>query len=295
MADTPALHRALAADILRRLAARGAEPGERLSRLALARELGVSRTPVEGAIGLLESLGAVRIEGRAVILADAALPPERLGPPRESTEAEATRLIVAIARDRRAGLLPDDVSERFLRGHYGAARAVVDKALQRLAAVGAMGRNRGHGWHFRPGYASAEERAASYRFRLMIEPAGLLEPRFALPAGWAEAMRARHLAFLDRPWAAEHAVAFFETNAAFHLGLAEASGNRFLAQAVDQQNSLRRFSNYAWQTGVERVRVSVEDHLAVLDAIAARDMPAAAAQMRRHLAGNARLDQPRLA
>lgn len=287
--DAPALHRALARDILRGLRGRDARPGERLSRLALAKEFGVSRTPVAGAVALLETLGVVETYGRAVLLRDLGFDPERLAPPVEDGGDAAAALIVTLAQDRGSGALPEEVSERLLQARYGVGRAVLAAALRQLAEVGAVTRNRGHGWRFGPGYASAEDRAAAYRFRLMIEPAGLLEPGFSLPAGWAAEMRRMHEQFLGRAWRETDPVAFFETNAAFHRGLAEASGNRFLVQAVEQQNQLRRFSNYDWQRGVERVRVSASDHLGILDALEAGDRAEAAERMHRHLAGTAAL------
>lgn len=285
----PALHLALARDILRHLRARGAAAGERLSRLALAKALGVSRTPVAGAMAVLEAHGVVVAEGRAVHLRDPGFDLARLGALEAAQGDEIAQLIVTLAQDRHAGALPEEVSERLLLARYGVGRAVVAGALRRLAEVGAATRNRGHGWRFVPGYASAEERAASYRFRMMIEPAALMEPGFALPAGWAGRMRAMHEGFLARSWPAIDPVAFFETNAAFHRGLAEASGNRFLAQAVEQQNQLRRFLNYDWQRGPERVRVSAAEHLGILEALEAGERGEAAERMHRHLAGTAAL------
>jgi DNA-binding GntR family transcriptional regulator len=287
--ETPALHRDLARDILRGLRARGAAPGEKLSRLALAKELGVSRTPVEGAVALLESLGVVETEGRAVRLRDVGFDPDRLAAPATEDGDAVARLVMQLAHDRRTGTLPEEVSERLLQSRYGAGRAVVAAALRQLAEVGAVTRNRGHGWHFGPAYASAADRAASYRFRLILEPAGLLEPSFTLPSGWIAGMRRAHERFLGRAWKDTDPVVFFETNAAFHRGLAEGSGNRFLVQAMEQQNQLRRFSNYDWQRGVERVRVSAADHLGILEALEAGDRTEAAERMHRHLAGTAEL------
>ena len=287
------LHRELAQDILRRLRARGVAAGERLSRLHLARELGVSRTPVAGAVALLERHGVVATEGRTVRLLRTDLDPAALAG--EPAGDAVAALLVALARDRRAGALPEEVSERQLQARYGAGRQVVAAALRQLAELGAAVRNRGHGWRIVAGFMNAEERQASYRFRMVIEPAALLEPGFALPPGWAAEMRARHQAFLDRPWRATDTVAFFETNAAFHLGLAEASGNRFFAQAVAQQNRLRRFNNYDWRSGEERVRVSAAEHLGILTAIEAGRREEAAERMHRHLAGTALLPwRPRL-
>jgi len=287
IAGAPVLHRTLARDILAALRARGAVPGEELSRLALARALGVSRTPVIGAIALLSAMGAVRIDGRRVRLADPDIDPAPLAA-EDETDATAT-LMVRIAYDWRGGSLPSEVSERLLQGRYGASRTEVSGALRRLAEVGAVVRNRGHRWRFQTGYGHPGDRAAAYRFRMMIEPSGILEPGFALEEGWIARTRAAHERFLARSWREVDSVAFFETNAAFHLELAQASGNRFLAQAMDQQNQLRRFYNYGWRRGPERVRVSVTDHLGILDALAAGNRAEAAERMYRHLAGTAAL------
>lgn len=284
---TPALHRDLAREILLRMRARGAASGARLSRLALAKELGVSRTPIAGAIAVLERMGVVATEGRAVRLLDAGFDPDSLGPAEAGDET--ARLIVLLAQDRRAGTLPEDVSERQLQTRYGAGRPLVAAVLRRLAEIGAVTRNRGHGWRFAAGYASAEDRQASYRFRLMVEPAGLLEPGFRLDPAWAASMREAHGRFLGRAWRDTDPVRYFETNAAFHLGLAQASGNRFLVQAIAQQNQLRAFRNIEWESGVERVRVSASEHLGILAALEAGDGAEAAERMHRHLAGTAAL------
>ena len=279
---TTPLRRNLARDILDLLRERGAEPGERLSRPALAEALGVSRTPVNGAIALLEELGAVRSEGRSVRLRTLDLDPKAL--PSGEEETGVARLLVAIARGRADGTVADEVSERQLAQQFGTGRGVVAQALAQLAEAGVASRNRGHGWRFTAGFASAEERAASYRFRLLIEPAALLEPGFSLPAGFATQMRREHQRFLDRPWRDDDAVDFFRINAEFHAGLAEASGNRFIAAAVVQQNRLRTLANYSWRLGPERVVVSVREHLAILDTLQAGDRERAALQMRLHLA-----------
>jgi DNA-binding GntR family transcriptional regulator len=279
MTGSTPLQRDLARGILDLLRERGARPGERLSRPALAEALGVSRTPVAAALALLEDLGAVRRDGRAILL-------ERLdlNPPAPSgAEEGADRVLVAIARGRADGTVPDEVSERQLSQTLGVGRGVVALALTQLAEAGVATRNRGHGWRFAPA-ASPSDRAASYRFRMLLEPAALLEPGFALPPGFVERMRRDHARFSAALWTDEQAVAFFRMNAAFHLGLAEASGNRFIAAAVAQQNRFRMLSNTAWRLGPERVEVSVREHLAILDTLVSGERERAALLMRLHLA-----------
>ena len=91
------------------------------------------------------------------------------------------------------------------------------------------------------------------------------------------------------PWSDTVSIALYEMNAAFHEGLAAASGNRYLLVAVQQQNRLRRFGNYDWTFGHERVIVNCREHLAILDQLEASQNEAAAALLRRHLEGAARL------
>lgn len=276
------LQRDLARNILDLLRERQAEPGEQLSRHALAAALGVSRTPVNGAIALLEELGVVRTEGRTVRLRNLHLDPGVLEV--EEEEGRVARLLVNIARGRADGTVPDEVSERQLAQQFGASRGVVAQALTQLADAGVAMRNRGHGWRFTAGFASPAERAASYRFRMLIEPAALLEPGFVLPPGFAARMEREHRKFLERPWQDDHAIAFFRINADFHSGLAEASGNRFIAAAVMQQNRMRTLANYSWRVAPERVEVSVREHLKILETLLDGDRERAALLMRLHLA-----------
>jgi DNA-binding GntR family transcriptional regulator len=150
-------------------------------------------------------------------------------------------------------------------------------------------RKPGHGWSFLPVVSPTAGAIESYRFRMIVEPAGLLEPTFKLPEGWSQSIRARHRHFIDQPWSQFSSVAFFEVNAEFHEVLAKASGNSFVHMAVVQQNKLRRFLNYDWVFGHERVEVSVREHLEILDAIEAGERQWAASMLRRHieLAGRA--------
>ena len=288
--DTTTLQRGLARNILDLLRERGAQPGERVSRLALAEALGVSRTPIGAAMSLLEDLGAVRTEGRSVLVRSLDVPAPL--PEESAAENGSGRLLVAIARGRADGTIPAVVSERQLSVQLAASRGAVAQALAQLADAGVATRNRGNGWRFTAGFACERERAASYRFRLLIEPSGLLEPDFALPRNAAERMRRDHSGFLDRPWDDARAVDFFRMNAEFHLGLAEASGNRFIAAAVAQQNRARMLTNFGWRVESERVRASVREHLDIMDALEAGHRDRAALLMRLHLMGAMALPHP---
>ncbi|GAB4187514.1 MAG: GntR family transcriptional regulator [Thalassobaculales bacterium] len=283
----------LAAQVARRIleiaAARALPAGARLTEAALAADLAVSRTPVRAALRRLEASGHARPgPGRGYVLARPVAPAE-VGEAAATPAAAEENLQVAIARDRLSGDLPESVSEADLLRRYGVARSVMLRVLSGLAEAGVVERRPGYGWAFRVANDSPESRAESYRFRLVIEPAALLEPSFRLDPAWAQAMRARHLAAMAAPWHDGMAVAFYEMNAAFHEGLARASGNRFILAAVQQQNRMRRFTNIHWTYGHQRVLENTREHIAILDCLAAGDGEMASLLMRRHLQGAARL------
>ena len=263
-------------------------PGTRLAEVALAERLQVSRTPVRAALKLLATRRLVHAGARrGYFVANAA--PSWHKTPGKPAPHDTDRLFLAIARDRRAGRLPDEVSERDLMQRYDATRPVVQRVLTKLAEVAAVQRKPGHGWRFQPIIADAQARDESYRYRMLIEPAGLLEPGFRLDPTWAADMRRRHQDMLALQWSETASIALYEMNAAFHEGLAAASGNRYLLVAVQQQNRLRRFANYDWTFGHERVVVNCREHLAILDQLEAGQHEAAAALLRRHLEGAAKL------
>jgi DNA-binding GntR family transcriptional regulator len=271
------LQRELARAILAELRRAAPRAGEPVNQLALAARLGVSRTPIRAALELLAAQGLVARGPRGFSVGDLAADESLRARPADDG------LISRIARDRHDGALARDVSEADLMRRYGASRAGTVSALRRLAELGLAMRKPGFGWRFLAAAETAAEKQAAYRFRLALEPAALRQPGYRADPDWLAAMRARHLTFLERRWRAADAVAFFEMNAEFHLGLVSFSGNRFFIQATQQQNSLRRLRNYSWRLGPERVAVSARDHLAIIAALEAGDAVLAADLLTTHL------------
>jgi DNA-binding GntR family transcriptional regulator len=285
------LQNELSASILDVIRMEKLEPGTRLGEVALAERLQVSRTPVRAALQLLARRGLVRPgERRGYFVANGKPSEHKVA--RRPMVTDVERLFLAIARDRRSGRLPVDVSERDLMQRYDATRPIVQRVLTRLSEVAAVQRKPGHGWRFLPTISDPQARAESYRYRMLIEPAGLLEPGFRCEPAWIAEMRRHHEEMLAKPWSDTASIALYEMNAVFHEGLAAASGNRYLLVAVQQQNRLRRFANYDWTYGHERVVVNCREHLGILEQIEAGDHAAAARLMRLHLEGAARLKRP---
>jgi DNA-binding GntR family transcriptional regulator len=276
------LQRELSIGILRLIRTDGLKSGTRLAEVALAERLQVSRTPVRAALSLLARRGLVKQGARrGYFVTDKTAAAPKLA--ERPAPADTDLLFLAIARDRRAGKLAEEVSERDLMRRYKATRPTIQRMLAKLAEVAAVQRKPGHGWRFQPSISDPLSRQESYRFRQIVEPAALLEPGFRLDPAWIAEMRRRHQRMLDTPWDKTASIALYEMNAQFHEGLAGASGNRYLQVAVEQQNRLRRFANYDWTFGHERVLVSCREHLAILDRLEAGDREAAAELMRQHL------------
>lgn len=270
---------------------REAETGGVLTEVTLAERLQVSRTPVRAALARLAERGVITRRPRQGIVLTG-VEDDGIDDLAEPEPSELDRLFLAIARDRMAGRLPTEASEADLMRRYDVTRSLLLRVLAKMTEVALVERKPGHGWHFLSSSEDPEARAESYRYRRIIEPAALLEPGFRLDAGWAAEMRRRHEVMIAAPWREDLSIALFEMNADFHAGLAAASGNRYLDLAVQQQNRLRRFANYAWAFGVERVAVSCREHLEILDRLERGERDIAALLMRRHL--DVARDLPRL-
>jgi DNA-binding GntR family transcriptional regulator len=277
------LHADLAGRILRRLKEQGAGPGYHLVELDLCKAFDVSRTPVRGALRLLAEQGLIESRAnRGYVLVDTVREAPDVASSRP-VDDEDQALFIDIAEGRNSGRIPDQCSQQELVRLLGARVSSVVRVLRQLSALGLVERKPGNGWSFAAGINSARARADSYAFRKIVEPAGLTEESFELDREWVARSRALHLAFRNRKWRDTMAVELFQINADFHEGLARCSGNRYLLDAVQRQNRLRTFLNVQWVNGPERVQDSINEHLAILDALEAGDNRTARELMERHL------------
>jgi len=277
----------LAQRILDLLKDQDAEPGHRLVELELCEQFGVSRTPIRGALKILEARGV--LESRAhhgFVLrepfgsfAREPAPPER--------DDEALRLFIAIAHARNSGTLPDDVPQQEMIRRFKTRLPVILQVLRQMADLGLVERKPGNGWSFRASVHSSRAQAESYAFRRAIEPALVLQPTFKLDRAWAQRAREAHLAFRAKRRGPTDAQEFYEINADFHEQLARCSGNRYMLHAVQGQIQLRRFLNTQWEYGVGRVQETIDEHLEILAALEAGWNDKASALMLHHLTTSA--------
>lgn len=264
--------------------------GDHLTEEGLAKTYGVSRTPVRQALRLLQEQGVVELRANAgIFVSDAAEGPQAsdVSVAIEAPDEGEDGLYKRILADRASHQLPHSLSESALVGRYGAQRGALRRALLRLTREGLIERRRGHGWTFTPALDTAEAMAESYRYRMILECAGLREPLFAPDP--EELLRARQeqMAFIERNRPQDRASMpgeFYRMNASFHEMLARFSHNRFIEQAVRQQNQLRRLEEFA--SFVNRPVNPIDscrEHIDIIDALLAGDIDWAASLLHRHL------------
>lgn len=275
------LHLRLASQIIAMAFEEDWPEGHRLKESELALRLGISRSPVRKALTYLEDKGiAARELNRGFYLTRPGADLDDTNREIPVTEDEA--VYGAIIADRVRGLLEDVESEADLLRRYGASRSLLVRVLTRLSREGIVERNQGYGWRFLPTLNTERAHDESYRFRLLIEPAGILQPTFVVNTAKLRRLRLAHEDLLHGT-VRQQATDMFEMNAEFHEMLAEFSGNRFILQAVRQQNMLRRLLEYRGFRDVGRIRASCEEHLAIIEALEQGDRTWASRLLERHL------------
>jgi DNA-binding GntR family transcriptional regulator len=280
------LHRQLASQILRYIRGNKLAPGARLREVALAQEFKVSRTPVRAALGHLARQGIVDASShRGYAVGQGAEELETVSVDQGKTDDDA--LYMQLTKDYLEQRLEKIFTEADLVRRHKVPYSLLQRVLHRMAADLVIERNPGNGWRFGPGLTGeGPEKNSSLRFRLLIEPACLLEPGYSLDPARARLVRQDHEAIIALPrnkLSSVNIFHFYEMNAEFHELLAAGSNNPFLVQAVQQQNRLRRLVVYNWVYPLERIVESCLEHMEILTAVEKHDMERAATLMRRHL------------
>jgi GntR family transcriptional repressor for pyruvate dehydrogenase complex len=226
------------------------------------------------------------------------MPPQRLPAslriaPRESPVAEITRRLLEF-------LLSGDIdpgskipSERQLAEALGVGRSSVREAIKSLSLLGLLDVRQGDGTYLSRGGSDLLPQVIEWGLLLGEKRIDdLLEARAEIEttvAGLAAArvddagvteLRRRFDAMRD---AGDDVPAYVDADVAFHLHIAELSGNDVFVNLVTSLRSLLR----AWASRVlahaGETQTSLDVHAAVVKAIADRDSAAARAAMRAHM------------
>lgn len=272
----------LAARILDQIRDGGLPPGTHLRSQDIATRLGVSRFPIGQALQLLAEKGVLRHErNRGFFVGQDVLPPsEALG----LSEPDAiTQAYFRIADDHLLGKLPNHLSESDLRQRYGLTRAELGAVLNRISQEGWAERRTGYGWTFAPVLNTPESLEQTYRLRLALEPAALLEPGYYLSPEAIAACRAAEERLLAGAIETDSADTLHERGVRFHETIVAGSGNPFFLDTIRRINRVRRLLSYRSMLDRKRYRQQCEDHLAILACLAEARQADAAERLRVHL------------
>ncbi len=251
-----------------------------LSERRLAASLRVSRTPLRLALAGLERRGlVVRGANRRLQVVD---DPQDAGETGESPPPDDLAY-ERLARDRLADLLPGRVTERQLAERYTLPAPAVRRLVQRVAREGWITRRPGYGWEFTPLLTSLEGYAQAYRFRLIVEPAALLEPSYAPDANAVARCRDQQLRLVDGDIWRVSAATVFDANRRLHEVIAAGAHNEVLLTSLRRVNDVRRLIEYQQALPRARARERCLEHVHLAELVLAGDFAGASASLRRHL------------
>jgi DNA-binding GntR family transcriptional regulator len=280
------LDAAIPARIAELIESEGWPVGSHLPAQRLADRLRVSRSPINEALRVLHEKGVLQREpNRGYFIARKISSPalQTLDALGLLNASGADSLYFRIADDRLRGSLPDEFTETFLRKTYAAPQGDVDAVLARIAAEGWAEKKPGYGWAFSAMLTTPDSLLQSYRMRLTLEPAALLEPGYQLLPAAIERCRAAEQHLLNGGIESDTPLQLHERGVRFHETLVEGSGNAFFIDAIRRVNRVRRLLSYRSMQDRKRYKEHARQHLRLLDLLQKGRNDDAAEVMREHL------------
>jgi GntR family transcriptional repressor for pyruvate dehydrogenase complex len=213
---------------------------------------------------------------------------------REPPSVELTRLLLEYLLSGR--FQPGDriPSERQLSESLSVGRSAVRDALRPLTAFGLLETRIGDGTYLSDPQTNLLPRLIEWGMLVQEQQVlDLIEVRWHMEVVTvrlaAERRNEKDVADLREALAAlaaaENPEDFSRLDTAFHLRIAEASGNTVLFAMLDRLQTLLRVWILRIQKTSPRLKATYDDHVPIMDAIAAGDPELAAAAMAAHLTG----------
>ena len=290
-AKTPSpLPSKLAQQILAYIADNRVERDTHLGEEKLAAYLRVSRTPVRAALDFLAGMEIVekRPNKGYFVKAD---PASLVAKPLVDENTEDL-VYYRIVEDRLAGALPEKISELELMRRYGVTKSRLASLLRRMSQEGWIERLPGKGWEFLTVLVSEEAYDQMYQFRMLVEPAALLQEGYHLPPGDLARLRGLQQAMLDGGILRFSRAETFQIGAQFHETIVAGSRNPFFIDAIQRMNRLRRLLDYRAHGDRSRLVHTCKEHLELLDMIEANRLQQAADFLREHIDYERRIKVP---
>ncbi|MEF0863683.1 MULTISPECIES: GntR family transcriptional regulator [Rhizobium] len=260
------------------------KPEEHLSTQGLADKFGVSRSPVREAMQVLFEQGLLEQKLNRGFFVSATVTIEE-NDAHDDQLPETMSDYHRLSEDWLTDRIPADVTEQMLRERYDLTKAQLNDILVRATREGWAERKQGYGWRLLPVAKTAEAFEQIYRFRMLIEPAAMLEPTFALDRKIIEEQRRiqeRMLATDIRNLPAERQL---YNGSLFHEELIKMSCNPFFHISLVRVNRMRRLLEYRSNVDRDRLHGQCQEHLAILALLEKGEIIEASYAMRRHLDG----------
>ncbi|MCJ2877465.1 GntR family transcriptional regulator [Rhizobium pusense] len=284
MRNTSPLTANIAKEISQLIHAGELKPDEHLSTQGLADKFGVSRSPVREAMQLLFDQGFLEQKpNRGFFVSTTRIKQPENAPDDQLQETMSD--YQRLAEDWLTDRISSDVTEMMLRQRYGLTKAQLNDILMRAAREGWAERKQGYGWRFLPVAKTAEAFEQIYRFRMLIEPAAMLEPTFTLDRKIIDEQRRIQERMLETDIKNLPAERLLYNGSLFHEELIKMSGNPFYHISLVRVNRMRRLLEYRSNVDRDRLHVQCQDHLAILALLQEGDIVEASFAMRRHLGG----------
>jgi DNA-binding GntR family transcriptional regulator len=172
------------------------------------------------------------------------------------------------------------IDESVLAEEFGISRTPLREALKVLAAEGLVQLKPRRGAYV----AAVSEQDLDEIFPVIALLEGHCAREAASRASAEDLERLKRIhADLERHAASGDADRFFEANQAFHLALQDLAGNRWLKQLIDESRQFVKLTRRDSLNLAGRLKQSLAEHRALLDALVAGDAIAAERRMREHL------------
>jgi DNA-binding GntR family transcriptional regulator len=258
--------------------------GFRLTEQALSDVLNVSRSPVRKALQYLEEEGVViSAQNKGFQVAKS---PEELG----SLELSAglstdDDFYLRIANDRINGVLAEEVTEAELMERYAISRLQIQRILNRMDRESMVDRKPGRGWVFRPLLTNSESHRESYRYRMIIEPAAILEPGYQVDVAELEKCRREQEELLQGGIERCTPAELYRSGVHLHETVIAGANNRFLLDSLRRINQMRRVVEYGTKLDRSRLHQQCKEHLMLIDLLLKGERMEAAHFLRQHLNG----------
>ena len=273
----------LAQKVLQVASQAGWERGHHLTEMELCEMLGISRSPVRSALALLEEWGAAsRRPNQGFFLERNA--DELLSFGNETPKTPEDDLYISIIDAHMGQKLSNEFTQVDIMNAFDVQRNAVERVLWQMSEEGLLERLKGRGWRFLPAFDDLMSWRKGYEFRIIIEPAAILLPEFEVDSEKLTACRLAHQDLIAAVNAGRDVAMWInETDSHFHELIASFSKNGFFAQAIQNQNRLRRLMEYRGYSNRGRIIDWCNEHLKIIDALERSQFERASNLMREHL------------